>query len=55
MATTAPEVLTIDEAAEYLRVHPTTIVRMIERGELRGSKVGTRWRVRRSSLDALVP
>lgn len=46
--------LTADEAAAYLKVHPETIKRMLRRGVLRGSLPVSRragWRIRRSELD----
>ena len=44
-------VLTISEVAEILRVHTTTIYRLVKRGELPGFKIGGNWRVNRASLD----
>ena len=43
--TTKPEMLTVDEVAEVLRVHPATIRRMIKRGEMPAVRVGRLWRV----------
>jgi excisionase family DNA binding protein len=36
--------MTVAEVADYLRVHRTTIYRMIASGELRPFKVGRVWR-----------
>jgi excisionase family DNA binding protein len=44
-------VFTIGEVAEILRVHPTTIYRMLKRKELPGFKVGGNWRIGASALD----
>ncbi len=44
-------VLTISEVAEILRVHPTTVYRLVKRGELPGFKIGGNWRINRASLD----
>ena len=44
-------VLTITEVADILRVHPTTIYRLVKRGELPGFKIGGCWRINRDSLD----
>jgi excisionase family DNA binding protein len=44
-------VLTIGEVAEILRVHPTTIYRLVKRGELPGFKVGGNWRINSEALD----
>ncbi len=43
--TTKPEMLTVAEAAAYLRVHPGTIRKMIERGEVSAIRAGRVWRV----------
>ena len=42
--------LTTKEAAEYLGVDPRTILKRIERGELKAEKIGKSWRVQASSL-----
>jgi excisionase family DNA binding protein len=44
-------VLTIGEVAEILRVHPTTIYRLVKRGDLPGFKIGGNWRINKASLD----
>ena len=42
--------LTTKEAAEYLGVDPRTILKRIERGELKAEKIGKSWRVQASGL-----
>ncbi len=44
-------VYTISEVAEVLRMHRTTIYRLVKRGDLPGFKIGGNWRVNRASLD----
>ena len=44
--------LTVDEAADQLRVHPATIRRMIKRGEMPAVRVGRLWRVDASVTTA---
>ena len=44
------ELLTIIEAAEFLRVHPTTIKNFIKRGELQSSKVGNIVRINKDDV-----
>jgi len=44
-------VLTITEVAEVLRLHPTTIYRLVKRGDLPAFKIGGSWRVSSASLD----
>ncbi|WP_390885578.1 helix-turn-helix domain-containing protein [Corynebacterium macginleyi] len=38
--------LLADEAAEYMRMHRDTVYKLLQRGELRGVKVGKHWRTR---------
>lgn len=42
------------EAAALLRVHPNTIVKMIQRGQLRGIKIAARYRIPREDVEALL-
>jgi excisionase family DNA binding protein len=42
---------TIDELAEYLRVHPTTIYRLLRQGRLPGFRVAGNWRFRRVLIE----
>lgn len=42
------------EAAVVLRCDPRTIISMVQSGQLRGEKVGGRYKVSRSSLDKFV-
>lgn len=44
-------VLTINEVAEILRVHPTTVYRLVKRGALPGFKIGGNWRINKASLN----
>ncbi|HEY3376992.1 MAG TPA: ATPase, T2SS/T4P/T4SS family [Armatimonadota bacterium] len=46
------ELLDLEAAAEQLCVSKTTLYRMLERGEVKGSKVGRQWRFRARDLDA---
>ena len=48
MATT---VLTLEEVASYLRVHPSTIYRMLKRQQIPAFKVGSDWRFNLESID----
>lgn len=43
---------TAKESAEYMGMHPETVYTLLRRRELRGVKVGRRWRVRRDWCDA---
>ncbi len=46
-----PDLLTIGEVARRLSIHRNTVRIMCEDGRLDGVKVGTRWRVRRASVE----
>jgi excisionase family DNA binding protein len=44
-------VLTVQNVAEYLRVHPSTIYRLLKKKQLPAFKVGSDWRFNRESID----
>lgn len=44
-------VLTLEEVASYLRVHPSTIYRLLKKGRLPAFKVGSDWRFNLESID----
>ena len=46
--------MTIDEVAEYLRLHPMTVRRLVRERQLPAFKVGRQWRIKRESLDRWV-
>lgn len=48
---TKKDVLTAEEVAEYLRVHPYTLRRLVRAGKLPGFKVGGQWRFRKNVID----
>ena len=43
---------TINETAEYLKLHPQTVRRMIRRGDLQTTAVGMRVRIKASDIRA---
>jgi len=45
------EILTIQQAAEYLQVCDKTVRRLISRKELPASKIGKSWRVKKIDID----
>ena len=47
------EILTAEEVAKYLRVHPYTIKRLARTGKLPGFKVGGQWRFEKKELGNL--
>jgi excisionase family DNA binding protein len=44
-------IMTIDEVAEYLDLHPLTVRRLARDGESPAFKVSQQWRVKRAILD----
>jgi len=45
------KVLTVNELAEYLRVHRSTIYRLLKKGQLPGFKIGSDWRFNIEAID----
>ena len=54
MNTETREVLTPEQAAEYLQVNRETVYRYIRQGKLVASKLGRTYRVPKRSLDLLL-
>lgn len=48
------DVLTLDEAASYLRLHRRTVETMLLRGTVPGKKIGRQWRILKSELVAFL-
>jgi excisionase family DNA binding protein len=44
-------VLTLEELASYLRVHPSTVYRMLKKRQIPAFKVGSDWRFNLESID----
>lgn len=44
--------LTPEEAAAYLRIHPKTVIRMARNRTIPALRLGKHWRFRRSDLTA---
>jgi excisionase family DNA binding protein len=45
------DIFTIKELSEHLRVHPTTIYRLLRQGRLPGFRVGSNWRFSREAIE----
>jgi excisionase family DNA binding protein len=45
------KVLTVNELAGYLRVHRSTIYRLLKKGQLPGFKIGSDWRFNVEVID----
>ena len=48
---TPPKILTVKELAAYLRVHPSTIYKLMKKGLLPGFRIGTDWRFNLEAID----
>ena len=44
-------VLTVQNVAEYLHVHPSSVYRLLKRKQLPAFKIGSEWRFNRESID----
>lgn len=45
------EILTTKEVAEYLSIHPLTVLRYARQGKIPGFKIGTDWRFHKKYLE----
>lgn len=50
-ASAAPEVMTIDDLAVYIRVSKSSIYKLAQGGRVPGQKVGKHWRFRKAVID----
>lgn len=48
------EILTVNEVAVWLKVHPSTIYRMLKDREIPGFHVGSDWRFERLALEVWI-
>jgi len=54
VAPTPPTILTVRELSEYLRVHPTTVYRLLREKQIPGFRVGSDWRFDIDMIDRWV-
>lgn len=47
----APAVMTVKELSAYLHVHPTTIYRLLRRGQIPGFRIDGDWRFHIKAID----
>jgi excisionase family DNA binding protein len=47
-------VMTLDEVAAFLQVHPSTIYRLLKRHEIPAFKMGSEWRFNRESIESWI-
>jgi excisionase family DNA binding protein len=45
-------IMTVQEVAAFLRVHTTTIYRLLKQGKLTAFKFGSEWRFNREVIEA---
>jgi excisionase family DNA binding protein len=48
---TKAQILNVSELSEYLRIHKTTIYRMLREGRLPGFRIGSDWRFSVEAID----
>jgi excisionase family DNA binding protein len=53
-AAAIPDVMTLEEAATYLRVTPADVQAMIDGGELKARKIGAQVRISKEAIDAFL-
>jgi excisionase family DNA binding protein len=46
-----PAVMTVGELSDYLRVHPSTVYRLLKRNAVPAFKIGSDWRFLVSAID----
>jgi excisionase family DNA binding protein len=51
MTPASVKVLTVGELSEYLRVHRSTVYRLLKSGRLPGFKIGSDWRFNVEAID----
>jgi excisionase family DNA binding protein len=51
MAQIFPEVMTINETSQYLRIPVSTLYKLAQDGKVPCQKVGRHWRFRRAAID----
>ncbi len=47
----APRVLTVRELGEYLRVHPSTVYRLLRSSQLPAFRIGSDWRFNVEAIE----
>jgi excisionase family DNA binding protein len=51
MSKHSPDVLTLNEVAEYLRIPRSTAYKLAQEGKIPGQKVGRHWRFHRTVVE----
>lgn len=45
-----PEVMTFEEAREYLFTGRNTLLKLLHNGDIKGIKIGNKWRIKKENL-----
>jgi excisionase family DNA binding protein len=53
-APSVPDVMTLEEAAAYLKVSPSDVQSLIDSGEIKAKKIGTQYRISKGVIDAFL-
>ena len=48
------EVFTLEEVADYLKVHPSTVYRLVKKSQIPAFKIGSDWRFNSDSIQRWV-
>lgn len=48
------EYLTIDETCKVLKLNRCSIMKLINNGQLKASKIGKEYRIKRNDIDAMI-
>jgi len=51
MSKKTPDVMTLDEVADYLRIPRSTVYKLDREGRIPGQKIGRQWRFRRAVVE----
>jgi excisionase family DNA binding protein len=51
MSKQTPDVMTLNEVADYLRIPRSTVYKLVREGRIPGQKVGRQWRFHRTQVD----
>lgn len=51
MSNLLPDVMTIEETAQYLRIARSSLYKLAQEGKIPCQKVGRHWRFRKESID----
>ena len=52
LKTPSLKVMTVEEVSQYLHIHPSTLYRLLKRGEIPAFRIGSDWRFNIEAIDA---